>query len=92
MANIKSTISIADCGLRISDCEFQEIIVLTNPDSIYIKKGVFLIPRSGYVAEPRVAAHRGYPGNDKTKDSNPNGVVSSSPGLPPSATLGQRFK
>ena len=33
-----------------------------------------VIPRSGYVTQPRVAALRGYPGQ-AVYDSNPNGVA-----------------
>ncbi|HMG36119.1 MAG TPA: hypothetical protein VKM94_19440, partial [Blastocatellia bacterium] len=40
------------------------------------------------VVQPRVAV-RGYPGSSPQKGPNPEGVASSSPGLPSAATLGK---
>src|SRR5262249_36528687 len=53
----------------------------------WVRRFMFLQPRRGCIVQPRVAVC-GYPGYDGLCSSNPEGVASSSPGLPSAATLG----
>src|SRR5262249_25933885 len=59
-----------------------------RPRLPWVKLVKSLEPRRGCVVQPRVAV-RGYPGSSWSNLWNPEGVASSSPGLPSAATLGQ---
>src|SRR5215813_5403329 len=53
-----------------------------------VRRFMFLQSQRGCVVQPRVTVC-GYPGYDGLCSSNPEGVASSSPGLPSAATLGR---